>query len=88
MPVSLLWVKLSVCVCVCARACVFVCIMRITKLELLQQGQKKGYLLTGNPKLFHWRERKTNKKKEIVQWDLHVYVVCECMRYLGIVAAE
>lgn len=29
----------------------------------------------------------TNMKKW-VQWDLHVYVVCECRKYLGIVAAE
>lgn len=27
--------------------------------------------------------------KKSVQWDLHVYVVCECRRrYLGIVEAE
>lgn len=69
---------MSVCLCVCACA-------RITKLELLQ-GQKKRYHLTGNPKLFHWRERENNEK--ILQWYLHVYVVCECRRYLGILAAE
>lgn len=71
-------------ICVCVRARVHN--VRMKKQEL-QQGQKKGCLFTGNPKLFHWRERGTNMKKSI-QWDLHVYVVCECRKYLWIVAAE
>lgn len=60
----------------------------ITKKRPMQQGQKKRYRLTGNPKLFHWWERETNEKKKNVSWDLHVYVVCKRGRYLGIVAVE
>lgn len=26
--------------------------------------------------------------KKYIQWDLHVYVVCECRKYLGMVGVE
>lgn len=79
-----IYVHVFICVCVCVS-------QRESKKKKKKveqhQGQKKEWLLTGNPKLFHWRERESKMKKYIL-WDLHVYVVCGCRKYLGIVAAE
>lgn len=50
-------------------------------------ARPEGYLLTGNPKLFHWRERETNEKK-LFDGICMIYFVCECRRYLRIVGAE
>lgn len=80
----LVFIYVHVFICVCA--CVSQRESEKKKVEQ-HQGQQKEWLLTGNPKLFHWRERESKMKKYIL-WDLHVYVVCGCRKYLGIVAVE